>query len=721
MDDLFNMLSQSARFDKSKNKKKKQQEEESTRNTALDLSLHPSSKFGTRSDDRDLGTAVGTTSGTKDHDDDDDDDDDDSSSSASDDGKDGDGDGGGLNLGLNRTQKARKEKHRGHEKKSVAKQEQIHQEEVNAFRNRMNICLSKQSKFGCPDPITSFRDIQCPSWWCKKDDNKNDTNTQAQYLLRDFQASHSAILGNIEQGKWVEPTPIQMQCLPILLERRDLVGAAPTGSGKSGAFIIPALLLASVNNAVYHGDSKANNDEDVKDNNNTTHSKKEKETKKNRKGRKNKGGENSQDTNSEHSSEGEIRTLLLAPSRELATQLHREVERLGLGKYGGIKTALLSKSNAANFSAGKLGGKQGLDVLITTPLRLLSCMETAQKEGSESALKRGMSGIRLVVLDEADRLLDASDGQGGGSNNSNDREANNNDKQQSQSGSAHVKSFVEQIDEILAGCPASAVRALFSATIGPHVRQLAESILRNPVDVQIRPKSKAGAPGGIAGNPDIDQKLVFVGREEGKLLAIRQLVQKGIKPPVIIFLESKDRAQALFGELMYDGINVDVIHAGRTQSARDKAVQNFRKGDTWVLICTDLCARGVDFKAVNVVINYDLPSSGVTYVHRIGRTGRAGRKGEAITFFTEDDFENLRTIANVMKLSGCEVPAWMLSLKQTKGRKRNQTEQSTPQRRGRIDTTSSYDKQKRTKKLQSIQASKRRKQLEQGAAAKSEH
>jgi ATP-dependent RNA helicase DDX52/ROK1 len=117
---------------------------------------------------------------------------------------------------------------------------------------------------------------------------------------------------------------------------------------------------------------------------------------------------------------------------------------------------------------------------------------------------------------------------------------------------------------------------------------------------------------------------------------------------------------------MYDGIRVDVIHAGRSQSARDEAVAKFRGGETWVLICTDLVARGVDFKAVNMVINYDLPTSGVTYVHRIGRTGRAGRKGEAITFFTESDFDNLRTIANVMKLSGCEVLAWMLSLKNHK-------------------------------------------------------
>jgi ATP-dependent RNA helicase DDX52/ROK1 len=139
-----------------------------------------------------------------------------------------------------------------------------------------------------------------------------------------------------------------------------------------------------------------------------------------------------------------------------------------------------------------------------------------------------------------------------------------------------------------------------------------------------------------------EQELLFVGREEGKLLAVRQLVQRGqLKPPVIVFVQSQERAQALFGELLYDGIHVDVIHAGRSRTARDNAVARFRRGNTWVLICTDLVARGVDFRAVNMVINYDLPTSGITYVHRIGRTGRAGRKGKAITLFTEADFNNL--------------------------------------------------------------------------------
>lgn len=131
------------------------------------------------------------------------------------------------------------------------------------------------------------------------------------------------------------------------------------------------------------------------------------------------------------------------------------------------------------------------------------------------------------------------------------------------------------------------------------------------------------------------------------------------------------------------------------------------RGDTWVLICTDLVARGVDFKAVNLVINYDLPMEGVTYVHRIGRTGRAGREGRAISFFTESDFDNLRTIANVMRLSGCEVPEWMLQLK--RARQSNSGNRNVKKRSANdIDTTPVYDKKEKRKKKRFIENAKKR-------------
>ena len=540
---------------------------------------------------------------------------------------------------------------------SEAKREQVHREEIAAFRRSMHIQLRSNSQHdpSIPDPIAAFTEIDQPTWW-----NKSEA------LFRGVQRS---ILHNIEAGKWKEPTPIQMQAIPTLLDaRRDFIGAAPTGSGKSGAFLVPALFLASAPYDAFYGTG----------------------------------------TLQKQPSRGEIRALILAPSLELAAQLHREVQRLAIGKPGGISALLLSKANAPQLVQGTAGGKNGVDVLVATPLRLIDCLE-------RKGLK--LDTVRLVVLDEADRLLDATDGGAAHVHVHRDDKKHQTDSDsdmkssQAASGSTQSQTFLSQMDVILHHIPATAVRALFSATVTPMVRQLSESILRNPVDVTIAATSQGGA------NPDIDQKLMFVGREEGKLLAIRQLATRGeLRPPVLVFVQSQERAQALFGELLYDGLRVDVIHAGRSRAAREHAVAQFRRGDTWVLICTDLVARGVDFRAVNMVINYDLPSSGVTYVHRIGRTGRAGRPGVSITLFTEADFENLRTIANVMKQSGCDVQDWMLNLPKQKNHQSSfsSNKNSIPRKRYRIDTTPSYDKKKRSKKKQIIQHSKEKNRQDTG-------
>lgn len=515
---------------------------------------------------------------------------------------------------------------------SKEKLEQVHKEKIAAFRRSMDIRIA--NKHDVVDPITSFDEISKPLWW--RASNNDGT----------FLAIRRAICRNIESGKWKEPTPIQMQSIPTLLNRQDIIGAAPTGSGKSGAFLIPTLFLAGALHQEYYGESaslKSNESKAIKD-------------------------QKAQSKDCHRA--GEIRSLVLAPSLELASQLYREAERLGMGKPGGISVILLSKSNVADVTANRAGGKRGVDVLVATPLRLVDSIQKGLR----------LNKVRMVILDEADRLLDTKDG-----------------KREPDAESTESNSFLTQMDRILSEIPPTAVRGLFSATVTPMVRSLSESILRNPLDLSVGGHIQQGGA-----NSDIDQVLTFVSREEGKLLAIRQIVQRGeLRPPVIVFLQSQERAQALFAELLYDGIRVDVIHAGRSRSARELAVTKFRKGDTWVLICTDLVARGVDFRAVNMVINYDLPDSAITYVHRIGRTGRAGRKGKAITLFTEGDFEHLRPIANVVKQSGCHVPEWMLTLR--KGRRK---QGGIPPKRKSIDTTPNYDKRKQSHKKQMIRQSK---------------
>lgn len=497
----------------------------------------------------------------------------------------------------------------------VEKSLDIHREEVARFRRALHIHV-KSPDHTIPDPIVSFEDLACPTtWWAGETER--------------FDRTCRVVMSNLEKGKWKEPTAIQMQAIPILMARRDTIGNAPTGSGKSGAFIVPLILISMAADADFYGS----------------------------------GG--SMSSNARRSP----RCLVLAPSLELASQLHHEFERLANGLR--FRSCLLSKANSKQLIAGDIGGATGLNILVATPLRLVDCVENGLK----------LSGVRSVVLDEADRLLDAADGH---------------HRWAGPSGSSRSKSFLSQVDAILADIPGTAVRALFSATVTPAVKSLAQSLLRSPVDVAVR----ASQPGGA--NPHIFQKLLFVGKEQGKLLAIRQMLARGeLHPPVLLFCNSQDRAQALFEELLYDRIRIDVLHAGRSKAARDGAVAKLRSGEAWFLVCTDLVARGLDFRAVKMVINFDVPESGITYIHRIGRTGRAGREGKAITLCTEADLGNLRTIANVMKQSGCPVEDWLLDLRRVsrKGSRRNTSQSLTRKDRPRaIDSK----KRKRDQELSNI-------------------
>lgn len=161
----------------------------------------------------------------------------------------------------------------------------------------------------------------------------------------------------------------------------------------------------------------------------------------------------------------------------------------------------------------------------------------------------------------------------------------------------------------------------------------------------------------------IKQNIVYVGREDAKLITLRQSMKEGFEPPMLIFVQSKQRAKELYKELIFDGVNVNVIHGDKKKHERDEIIKQFRTGEIWVLVCTDLMARGIDFKTVNSVINFDFPTSLVSYIHRVGRTGRAGRTGTATTYFTDDDVPYVKLIANLMKKSGHDVPEWMLNLK----------------------------------------------------------
>ncbi|KAJ1722128.1 RNA-dependent ATPase rok1 [Coemansia erecta] len=412
---------------------------------------------------------------------------------------------------------------------------------------------------------------------------------------------------NLTKFGFKQPTPIQMQAIPISVHRRDLIANAPTGSGKTLAFLLSILHQV-------HIEEKQG-----------------------------------------------LRAVIVSPTRELATQIHEHLCNLTTGRK--IKTWLMTKPSLA-MQAQDPSLRKKYDILVTTPLRLVNAIQNGEVD---------LGKVRHLVLDEADNLME--------------------------------KGFLEQVDEILAACTSNSLQiSLYSATMPASVEEMAKTIMKNPIRIIVGHKGAA--------TDTIDQKLVFVGTEEGKLLEIRNMITHGFKPPCLIFVQSIDRAKELFHELVYDGINVEVIHSERTQTQRNRIVQKFRSGELWVLICTELMARGIDFKGVNLVINYDFPQTTQSYIHRIGRTGRAGRNGRAVTYFTKADAPYLKTIVNVMRESGCEVPEWMLQLKNPKANDKKNLKKK-PLERNAITTVPKYDQRRMKHKQQIIEQSKAKKQRQE--------
>lgn len=373
------------------------------------------------------------------------------------------------------------------------------------------------------------------------------------------------LLRNVAALGYEEPTPVQRQAIPAMLERRELLCCAPTGSGKTAAFLVPVIAQLQ---------------------------KKEEAS-------------------------GGFRAVVLSPTRELARQTYREC--LQLLRDTGLRVYLLSNLASARSRLPKAQGK--LDILVCTPNRLL-CLTDA----GLLTLNR----VEWLVLDESDKLFESAGG---------------------------ARGFREQLGRVCQACSGSARlrRALFSATATDQVEAWCRLHLDACLAITVGVRNAAADL--------VDQKLQFVGSESGKLLALRGLVKEGqLQPPVLVFVQSKRRAQELFAELVYDGINVDVIHAERPQAQRDRVVRAFRAGHVWVLICTEVLARGLDFQGVGLVLNYDLPPSVVSYVHRVGRTGRAGHPGRAITFFTEDDVAEgrLKSIVHLLREAGHALPDYLL-------------------------------------------------------------
>lgn len=359
------------------------------------------------------------------------------------------------------------------------------------------------------------------------------------------------LLEALETEGYTNPTPIQQEAIPIVLKKKDLLGCAQTGTGKTAAFALPVLQLLTqqqVENKAYNKNIKA---------------------------------------------------LVLTPTRELAIQIDESFKNYG--KNLRLKSLVIFGGVPQGSQVQAL--KNGTDILIATPGRLLDLIQ--QKYIS-------LKDINLFVLDEADRMLDMG--------------------------------FIHDVKKVVAMLPTQRQTLFFSATMPAEIQKLANTILHKPEKVEVTPVSSTAEK--------IVQSLYYVDKKDKKKLLAYLLKGKEVTS-AIVFTRTKHGADKVVKDLHKDGIKAEAIHGNKSQNARQRALNNFKSGETPVLVATDIAARGIDVDAISHVINFDLPNIPETYVHRIGRTARAGASGISLSFC---DAEELSELKDIQKLLGFPIP-----------------------------------------------------------------
>ena len=349
-----------------------------------------------------------------------------------------------------------------------------------------------------------------------------------------------------------EPTPIQRAAIPVLLDGRDVLGQAATGTGKTAAFTLPLLQRAAI------GGGDGDIDED-------------------------RAGPS---------------VLILVPTRELAMQVGEAVHKYGKGL--GIRAVPVYGGQDIKRQLRALD--RGSDVVIATPGRALDHIRRKSL---------ALGGVRAVVLDEADEMLDMG--------------------------------FAEDLEAILSEAPETRQTALFSATMAPRIRDLAERHLKNPARVSI-PADRA-TEGAM---PRVRQTAYIVSRSH-KIAALGRILDVETPTLAFVFCRTRTEVDELTETLNGRGYRSEALHGGMSQEQRDRVMRRVRGGNTDLLIATDVAARGLDVEHVSHVVNYDVPSAPEAYVHRIGRTGRAGREGIAVTLVEPREHRLLRNIEHVTK------------------------------------------------------------------------
>lgn len=365
-----------------------------------------------------------------------------------------------------------------------------------------------------------------------------------QLLFEQLSIAAPILKALAEQG-YSNPTPIQEQSIPVILEQKDILGCARTGTGKTAAFAIPIIQLLA-----------------------------EEKEKAPVKG---------------------IRALVLTPTRELALQIQESFD--AYGKYANLRQVVVFGGVSQHSQVQEL--RRGCDILVATPGRLLDLMQQRIVD---------ISQIRILVLDEADRMLDMG--------------------------------FINDVKKVLAKTPPQKQTLFFSATMAAEIRRLADPILKNPVYVAVTPVASTAET--------VEQSLYFVDRKNKNPLLVHILQDPAITSS-IVFSRTKHGANKITKALENAGIRAEAIHGNKSQAARQRALQLLKEREIRVLVATDIAARGIDVEELSHVINYDLPNVPETYVHRIGRTGRAGMSGLAISFCDHEEREFLRDIQKLIK------------------------------------------------------------------------
>ncbi|KAK5131800.1 hypothetical protein LTR08_000555 [Meristemomyces frigidus] len=524
--------------------------------------------------------------------------------------------------------------------------------------------------------------------------------------LADRHALASRIAINIRDHGYNTPTEVQMVALPLLMGRpdsylpaatdadaqqtliaggADLLSVAPTGSGKTLAFMIP--LISKI----------------------------------------------VQEKSEDEKTAPVTSAIVLAPTKELTSQIVNEGRKLANGTR--IRITQLRKGMRLPFAETDLASGDTeqpavkADIIVSTPGLLYSMLDD-----EENAKKTSLHGVRYLVLDEADVLLDPL--------------------------------FRDQTLRVWNRLSDPGLRvSLWSATMGSNIEELARSAIqarRQRLSAQHGDVPEAPLIRLVVGLkdsvvPNIEHRLVYAATEQGKLMGLRQLLHPAaaskdvgapLLPPFLVFTQTIERAVALHSELLYDipaeagGIGrIAVLHSDLTDIARDNVMTRFRKGEIWILITTDLLSRGVDFRGVNGVVNYDIPTSSAAYVHRVGRTGRAGREGGvAVTLYSKEDIPYLKHVANVVAMAqkhngtsdGGGMQQWLLDALPTlskpdklKLKKRgiesrtSRGKEADPKsaRRARISSKSGFDRKLENNRQGAILGSKRRKQAEDASEA----